>query len=104
MKREVAIQMEALMSSTSVPINAIEGIDPVHSAALKGAGIETIEQLSERTVDEISTLLDVSLDDANSLAEFARKVMEVKVKQKAPGQSKQTDSRVEDTQDEEVEE
>jgi len=82
MKREVAIQMEALMSSATVPINAIEGIDPVHSAALKEAGIETVEQLAERGVDDIATLLDVSLDDANSLAEFARRVIDVKSKQK----------------------
>jgi transcription termination/antitermination protein NusA len=81
MKREVAIQMEALMSSAAVPINAIEGIDPVHSAALKGAGIETVEQLAERSVDEIATLLDVSLDDASSLADFARRVIDVKSKQ-----------------------
>jgi transcription termination/antitermination protein NusA len=83
MKREVAIQMEALMSSAAVPINAIEGIDPVHSAALKNAGIETVEQLAERSVDDIATMLDVSLDDANSLTEFARRVIDVKSKQKS---------------------
>lgn len=87
MKREVAIQMEALMSSASVPINAIEGIDPVHSAALKDAGIETVEELAERSVDDIATLLDVSLDDANALADFARRVVEVKNEQQFPAAS-----------------
>lgn len=82
MKREVAIQIEALMSSATVPLNAIEGIDPVHSAKLKDAGIETVEQLAECSADDIATMLDVSLDDANALADFARQIIKVKSEQK----------------------
>ncbi|MEW6731480.1 MAG: transcription termination factor NusA [Acidobacteriota bacterium] len=82
MKREVAIQIEALMSSAAVPLNALEGIDPVHSAKLREAGIETVEQLAECTADDIATMLDVSLDDANALADFARQIIKVKLEQR----------------------
>jgi N utilization substance protein A len=75
MKREVALQMEALMSSSSVPLNAIEGINPVHSAKLKEIGIETLEQLANCSSDDIATSLDVSLDEANSLLDFARQII-----------------------------
>ncbi|KAF0247373.1 MAG: N utilization substance protein A [bacterium] len=78
MKREVAIQIEALMSSATVPLNAIEGIDPVHSAKLKEAGIETLEQLANCSSDDIATTLDVSLDDANSLLDFAHQIIKAK--------------------------
>jgi transcription termination/antitermination protein NusA len=78
MKREVAIQMEALMSSATVPLNAIEGIDQVHSAKLKEAGIETLEQLANCSSDDIATTLDVSLDEANSLLNFAHQIIKAK--------------------------
>lgn len=72
MKREVAIKMEALMSSPTAPLIAIEGIDPVVSAKLKDAGIETAEQLSHYSADDIASILDVSLDEASALADFAQ--------------------------------
>jgi transcription termination/antitermination protein NusA len=75
MKREVALQMEALMSSATVALNDIEGINPVHSAKLKEEGIETLEQLAKCSSDDIATILDVSLDEANSLLEFAHKII-----------------------------
>ncbi|MBI4850785.1 MAG: transcription termination/antitermination protein NusA [Acidobacteria bacterium] len=78
MKREVAIQIEALMSSATVPLNAIEGIDPVHSAKLKEVGIETLEQLANCSSDDIATSLDVSLDEANSLLDFAHQIINAK--------------------------
>ena len=78
MKREVAIQIEALMSSATVPLNAIEGINPVHSSKLKEAGIETLEQLAGCSSDDIATTLDVSLDDANSLLDFAHQIIKAK--------------------------
>jgi nucleotidyltransferase/DNA polymerase involved in DNA repair len=70
------------MSSATVPLNAIEGIDPVHSTKLKNAGIETVERLAECSADDIATMLDVSLDDANTLADFARQIIKVKSEQK----------------------
>lgn len=78
MKREVAIQIEALMSSSTVPLNAIEDINPVHSAKLKEAGIETLEQLANCSSDDIATSLDVSLDEANSLLNFAHQIIKAK--------------------------
>ncbi len=78
MKREVAIQIEALMSSSNVPLNAIEGIDSVHSAKLKEEGIETVEQLAACSSDDIATILDVSLDEADSLREVANQIIKAK--------------------------
>jgi N utilization substance protein A len=78
MKREVASQIEALMSSATVPLNAIEGIDSVHSAKLKDAGVETLEQLANCSSDDIASILYVSLDEANALLDFAHQIIKTK--------------------------
>ncbi|MCS6885273.1 MAG: transcription termination factor NusA [Acidobacteriota bacterium] len=83
MKREVASQIEALMSSSSVPITAVEGIDQFRASLLKAAGINTVEELAGKSADEIATILDVSLDEANSLIGFAREIQEVRREKQA---------------------
>jgi transcription termination/antitermination protein NusA len=83
-KREVAVQIEALMSTGGVPLNALDGIDANQSEKLKEAGITTVEQLAESSIDDIATILDVSLDEANELYGFAQKVMQMKAAKTAP--------------------
>ncbi|HZN10118.1 MAG TPA: transcription termination factor NusA [Blastocatellia bacterium] len=83
MKREVATQMEQLISAPVVPLSVIEGITSADSAALAEHGIETVEQLAEATLDEISEWLDLSIDDAEERLEAARLIVEARARARA---------------------
>lgn len=78
MKREVESQMEALLSGSNVPLTVVNEIDPVMSDMLQRGGISTVEQLAESSVDDVTTIVDVSLDEAERLIAAARRIMEVK--------------------------
>jgi transcription termination/antitermination protein NusA len=78
MRREVATQMEQLISAPVVPLSLIEGITPSDSAALAEHGIETVEQLAVATVDEISEWLDLSIDDAQQRLDAAQVIVEAR--------------------------
>ncbi len=71
MKREIASQMEQMITAAIVPLSSIEGISTTDSATLAEHGIETIEQLAEATVDDVSDWLDLSIDDAQDLLDMA---------------------------------
>jgi N utilization substance protein A len=71
MKREIASQMEQMITAAVVPLSSIEGISSTDSATLAEHGIETIEQLAEATVDDVSDWLDLSIDDAQDLLDMA---------------------------------
>jgi N utilization substance protein A len=71
MKREIASQMEQMITAPIVPLSSIEGISATDSATLAEHGVETIEQLAEVTVDDISEWLDLSIDDAQDLIDMA---------------------------------
>jgi N utilization substance protein A len=71
MKREIASQMEQMISAPVVKLSSIEGISVSDSDALAEHGIETIEQLAEATVDDISEWLDLSVDEAQELLDMA---------------------------------
>ncbi|MEP7271027.1 MAG: transcription termination factor NusA, partial [Acidobacteriota bacterium] len=60
MRREIAQQMEQLLTAPVVPLTLIEGITLADSEAFAEHGVETIEQLAEVSVDEISEWLDLS--------------------------------------------
>lgn len=77
-KREIAQQMERLISAPVVPLALIEGISQSEAEALAEHGIETAEQLAEISVDDISEWLDYSVDDAESLLETVRQIMEMR--------------------------
>jgi transcription termination/antitermination protein NusA len=82
-KREVAVQIEALMSTGGVPLSVLEGLDANQNEKLKEVGITTVEQLAESSIDDIATVLDVSLDEANELYGVAQKVMQMKAEKTA---------------------
>src|SRR5512145_15448 len=67
MKREIAQQMERLITAPVVPLTLIEGITPSDSEVLAEHGVETIEQLAEVSVDDVCDWLDLSVDDAEDL-------------------------------------
>ena len=78
MRREIAMQMEQLLTAPVVPLTLIEGITPADSEAFAEHGIETIEQLAEVSVDDISEWLDLSIDEAEELLETARSIVDAR--------------------------
>jgi hypothetical protein len=70
-EREIASQMEQMITAAVVPLSSIEGISSTDSATLAEHGIETIEQLADATVDDVSDWLDLSIDDAQDLLDMA---------------------------------
>ncbi len=78
MKREIASQMEMMISAPIVKLSSIEGISASDSDALAEHGIETVEQLAEASVDDICEWLDVSVDDAEELLDMARALTEAR--------------------------
>jgi len=101
MKREIATQMEQMISAPVVRLSSIEGISAGDSEALAEHGIETIEQLAEASVDDICEWLDVSVDDAEELLDMARAITEARRAhasqlaadlQQAPGETESEES------------
>jgi transcription termination/antitermination protein NusA len=78
MKREIASQMEQMLSSPVVPLTFIEGITPSDSETLAEHGIETIEQLADVAVDDICDWLDLSVDEAEDLIDTAQQIAEAR--------------------------
>lgn len=78
MKREIATQMEQMISAAVVPLSSIEGISASDSAALAEHGIDTIEELAEVSVDDICDWLDVSYDEAQDLIDMAIAITEAR--------------------------
>jgi N utilization substance protein A len=72
-KREVASQMEQLLSVAGTPLAAARfqlGSDAV--ARLTARGLETVEQLAQADVDELAEKMDYSLDRASHLIRTAQ--------------------------------
>ncbi len=78
MKREIASQMEQIITALEVKISSIEGISAGDSATLAEHGIETVEQLAEATVDDLSDWLDLSIDEAQELLDMALAITEAR--------------------------
>ena len=75
MKREIAQQMEEMLTAEVVPVTFIEGITPADSAILAEHGIETIEQLAAAQVDDLCDWLDLSVDEAEDQLETVRQIV-----------------------------
>jgi N utilization substance protein A len=80
MKREIASQMEQMITASVVSLASIEGISASDYAILSEHGIETIEQLAEASIDDISDWLDLSIDEAQELLEMAVAITEARRK------------------------
>jgi N utilization substance protein A len=78
MKREVASQMEQMISAPIVKLSSIEGISATDSDVLAEHGVETIEQLAEANVDDLCDWLDISVDEAEDLLDMARAITEAR--------------------------
>jgi N utilization substance protein A len=78
MKREIAQQMEEMLTAEVVPVTFIEGITPQDSAILAEHGIETIEQLAAASVDDLCDWLDLSVDEAEEQLATVREIVAVR--------------------------
>jgi transcription termination/antitermination protein NusA len=78
MKREIASQMEQIITAPEVKISSIEGISAGDSATLAEHGVETVEQLADSTVDDLSDWLDLSVDEAQELLDMAQAITEAR--------------------------
>jgi N utilization substance protein A len=95
MKREIAQQMERLITATVVPLTLIEGITPGDTEALSERGIETIEQLAEVSVDDLSDWLDLSIDEAEDMLDRAREIVQARAAKLAAPESEASGEAVE---------
>ncbi len=76
--RAAAAQLEAVMAGGEATLTDIReslALDQITAERLKDRGIETIEQLSTITVDELVEAIDVSFDQANEILERAQRVL-----------------------------
>jgi transcription termination/antitermination protein NusA len=79
LKREVAEQMGAMIASGApVPLSVIEGVTAQQADALAEHGVNDIDGLAQTTVDDLVEFLDVSLDEAETILQAARSVIEVR--------------------------
>ncbi|MEO6725139.1 MAG: transcription termination factor NusA [Blastocatellia bacterium] len=78
MKREVASQMEQMISAPVVKLSSIEGISVTDSDTLAEHEIETIEQLAEANVDDLCDWMDISVDEAEDLLDMARAITDAR--------------------------
>lgn len=75
-KREVATQMEQLISGGQTPLRIAENrITLSRMAALTAKGIQTLETLSECQADDLAERLDCSLDEASVLIGVAQETL-----------------------------
>src|SRR5438876_3084242 len=81
LKKEVAEQMGAMIASGApVPLSAIEGVTAQQTDALAEHGVTDIDGLANTTVDDLVEYLDVSLDEAETMLNAARAVIEIREK------------------------
>jgi transcription termination/antitermination protein NusA len=79
--RAAAAQLEAVMAGGEATLTDIRdslALDQITAARLKDRGIETIEQLTTITVDELVDAIDVSFDQANEILDRARRLLSQK--------------------------
>jgi N utilization substance protein A len=78
MKREIASQFQSLLSRADAPLTDLATLNPSYAQYLKKAGIATLEELAEANVNDVASILDISLDEAVALIEQARQLLPTK--------------------------
>jgi len=76
--RAAAAQLEAVMAGGEATLTDIRdslALDQITAERLKERGIETIDQLSMISVDELVDAIDVSFDQANEILERAHRLL-----------------------------
>lgn len=76
-KKEIAQQMSKMIASgEAVPITALQGVTAAQADDLKVKGINDVESLAASSVDDLVDILDISLDEAESIIAAAKAVVE----------------------------
>lgn len=76
-KKEIAQQMSKMIASGEVvPITALQGVTAAQADDLKVKGINDVESLAASSVDDLVDILDISLDEAESIIAAAKAVVE----------------------------
>src|SRR5215470_5983118 len=84
-KREVTEQMGALIASgEAVPLSAIEGVTAAQAEALAEHNINDIDTLAHTSVDDLVEILDLSLDEAETILTAAQAVIAIRDKSLHP--------------------
>lgn len=75
-KKQVTASLGAMIASgEAVPLSFLEGVTPNVAAALAEKGIEDIETLAAMSVDDLTEMLDASLDEAQTIIDNANSVL-----------------------------
>jgi N utilization substance protein A len=105
LKKEIAQQMGKMMASgEAVPITSLQGVSAVHAENLKEKGIEDVETLAATTIDDLVDMLDVSLDEAQSIIASAAAIVEARNAQVTEPETEETGEAAEETVEAETEE
>jgi N utilization substance protein A len=102
LRDEIAQKMGKMMASgEAVPVSAIQGVTPTQAEDLKEKGIEDVEALAVATVDDLSEILNISLDAAEKIVSSAKAIVEARNAQIAPPETEEAEAKTE-TEDEDV--
>jgi N utilization substance protein A len=75
-KKEVALQMGALIASgEAVPLSVIQGVTAQQAETLAERGIKDIDSLAATSVDDLVDILDLSLDEAETILGAAQAIL-----------------------------
>src|SRR5215470_17332989 len=81
LKQEIARQMGRMMASgEAVPIGALQGVSAAQAEALAEHNINDIDTLAHTSVDDLVEILDLSLDEAETILVAAQAVVAVRDK------------------------
>lgn len=79
LKQEIAQQMGKMMASgEAVPITAIQGVTTNQAETLTEKGIADVEALAATSIDDLVDVLDVSLDQAETILASAKAIVEAR--------------------------
>ncbi len=82
LKKEIALQMGKMMASgEAVPITAIQGVSTNQAETLTEKGIADVEALATTSIDDLVDILDVSLDEAETILASAKAIVEARNKE-----------------------
>ncbi len=92
LRDEIALKMGKMMASgEAVPVSAIQGVSPTQAEDLKEKGIEDVETLAASTVDDLSEVLNISLDEAEEIVASAKAIVEARNAQINPTETEVTE-------------
>jgi len=98
LKKEIAQQMGKMMASgEAVPIAALQVVTATQAESLEEKGIADVEALAVTSVDDLVDILDVSLDEAQSIITAATAIVEARNAQSDEPEAEETAETVEES-------